>query len=106
MSSDLSAPFSVMYAVPIHRPSPDGICGAKRLASASSPSTRQRERRPSVQPSFFLSAATSMSAGAAGGKAVGAWAEAGAEGFAEAADEALGASDEPDFPQPAMATPE
>jgi len=58
-----------------------------------------------VQPSFFRIAATSKSAGAAAGRAAGAGVGGGAAGFAEAADEALGASEEPDFPHPNAVSP-
>ena len=46
-----------------------------------------------------------MSAGAAVGGAAGAWVGRAAGALAEGADEALGASDEPDFPHPDVANP-
>src|SRR5260370_41535520 len=68
MSSDFSTFFSSVCAMPTHRPSPEGICGANRDASSNSFKMRHDERRVSpAHESFFFNAATSRSAGAAAG---------------------------------------
>jgi hypothetical protein len=92
MSSDFSTFFSNVCAVPIHRPSPDGICGVNRDAPSNSLKMRHEARRVSpAHESFFFSAATSRSTGTARGSAGSASGARGSAALAEGRADGVGA---------------